>query len=228
MGERKPACHYIPPDFDPKRPARRCKPQNGQHQVRFMLPMSLQCKNCGDYMFLGTKVNCRKELCYDEFYLGINVYRIYMHCKSCYAEITLKTDPKNCDYIVEQGATRHFEPWRDFYIQQAMDEKTKMLGNKIQQVEESTVDTQREMDQLRELERLRAVSNKQNKTNIEKIIAKEEKQDVLTDEDKKKIENFEEDQKKLRKERPTIGLFGRSRFGGNSGGFFKFGTDPEI
>ena len=198
MGERKPACHYIPSDFDPTKPARRCKPQNGQHQVRFMLPMSLQCKNCGDYMFIGTKVNCRKELCYNEFYLGINVYRIYMHCKSCYAEITLKTDPKNCDYIVEQGATRHFEPWRDFYISQAMEEKRKMLGTVMEKVEESTVDTQIEMEQLRELERLRAVSNKQDKVDLDAVKSRIEVDKKLTSDDDAKLDNFESEQKKLR------------------------------
>ena len=163
-----------------------------------MLPMSLQCKNCGDYMFIGTKVNCRKELCYNEFYLGINVYRIYMHCKSCYAEITLKTDPKNCDYIVEQGATRHFEPWRDFYISQAMEEKRKMLGTVMEKVEESTVDTQIEMEQLRELERLRAVSNKQDKVDLDAVKSRIEVDKKLTSDDDAKLDNFESEQKKLR------------------------------
>lgn len=25
----------------------------------------------------------------------------------------MKTDPKNSDYVVESGATRNFEPWRE-------------------------------------------------------------------------------------------------------------------
>ena len=65
MGERRVQSSYIPSDFDPSRVGRRSKPINGQHDVRFMLPMSIQCKNCGDYMFQGTKANGRKELCYD-------------------------------------------------------------------------------------------------------------------------------------------------------------------
>ncbi|OHT00590.1 cell cycle control protein [Tritrichomonas foetus] len=204
MGERKPACHYIPPDFDPSKPARRCKPRNGQHQVRFMLPFSIQCDICGDYLFQGTKTNSRKELVYDEFYLGINVYRIYLHCKSCYAEITIKTDPKNCDYIVEKGATRNFEPWRKLQLEQALEEKKKCLGNVIQQVEESTVDTQREMDQLRELERLRATSQKRDRANLENILKNRDNNDIdatLTEEDKKKLETFEKDKQNFVKQK---------------------------
>ena len=193
MGERKPACHYIPPDFDPAKPNRRSKPQNGQHQVRFMLPFSIQCDNCGDYMFQGTKANSRKELAYNEFYLGTNVYRVYLHCKSCYAEIIIKTDPKNCDYIVEKGATRHFEPWRDLQVAHALEEKRRMRGSVIEQVEAKQVDTQRELDQLRELERLRATSNKQAKVNLDTVIKSTEKEMefTLTEDDKKKLEEFD-------------------------------------
>lgn len=199
MGERMPACHYIPPDFDPDKAGRRCKPKNGQHQVRFMLPFAIQCNVCGDYMFQGTKCNCRKEICYNEFYLGNTVYRLYMHCKSCYAEITIRTDPKNLDYLVEKGATRHFEPWRDLQISSAQDDKKRMLGNPIQQVEESTIDTQREMDQLRELERLRATSKKQNEVNLEKMLKNTHENNLennLTEEDKIKLENFDKEKQK--------------------------------
>ncbi|TXG65835.1 hypothetical protein EZV62_007110 [Acer yangbiense] len=38
--------------------------------------------------------------------------RFYFKCTKCSAELTMKTDPQNSDYIVESGATRNFEPWR--------------------------------------------------------------------------------------------------------------------
>ena len=31
----------------------------------------------------------------------------------CYSEITFKTDPKNHDYIVEEGGARNYDPYRD-------------------------------------------------------------------------------------------------------------------
>ena len=48
-----------------------------------------------------------------EDYLGIRIFRFYFHCKNCGAEISMKTDPKNSDYAMEQGATRNYEPWRE-------------------------------------------------------------------------------------------------------------------
>lgn len=61
----------------------------------------------------GTKFNSRKEDAAGETYLGIQVVRLYIKCTKCSAEISLKTDPKNSDYILEAGATRNYEPWRD-------------------------------------------------------------------------------------------------------------------
>ncbi len=34
-------------------------------------------------------------------------------CTRCSAEITFKTDPKNADYIIDNGATRNYEPWQE-------------------------------------------------------------------------------------------------------------------
>jgi len=49
----------------------------------------------------------------EDTYLGIRVFRFYFKCTRCSAELAMKTDPKNSDYVMEAGASRNFEPWRD-------------------------------------------------------------------------------------------------------------------
>lgn len=39
--------------------------------------------------------------------------RFYFRCSACAAEISMKTDPENSDYTMEQGASRNYEPWRE-------------------------------------------------------------------------------------------------------------------
>lgn len=195
MGERRVQSSYIPPDFNPSSVSRKSKPQNGQHDCRFMLPMSIQCNTCGDYMHLGTKANSRKEVCYNEFYLGIPVYRFYIHCKACYAEIIIKTDPKNTDYIIEKGATSHFEPWKEVQKENAEETKAKLSGSCISQVETSFHDINRDVDQTTEVIRLSEESKKRRKISarqLEKIHKEEaEKQLVLSDLDMEKARAFE-------------------------------------
>ncbi|KAG8499941.1 hypothetical protein CXB51_006330 [Gossypium anomalum] len=44
--------------------------------------------------------------------MGIRMHRFYFKCTNCFAEMTMKTDPQNKNYVVESGATRNFEHWR--------------------------------------------------------------------------------------------------------------------
>ena len=56
MGERKVINKYFPPDFDPAKIPRGKKANlNPNFVVRMMLPMSVRCNTCGEYMYKGKK-----------------------------------------------------------------------------------------------------------------------------------------------------------------------------
>ncbi|EGS17245.1 putative nuclear protein [Thermochaetoides thermophila DSM 1495] len=115
MSERKVLTKYYPPDFDPSLVGRSRKPKSTGPKVqtvRLMAPFSLRCIKCGEYMYRGRKFNARKETPPGEKYLGIQIYRFYIRCTRCSAEIVFRTDPKNQDYMVERGAKRNTEPWK--------------------------------------------------------------------------------------------------------------------
>ena len=61
MAERKVLIKYYPPNFDPDRLIKNKRPKDKQDNVRMMLPMSLRCSTCGNYLYIGTKFNMRKE-----------------------------------------------------------------------------------------------------------------------------------------------------------------------
>ena len=80
--------------------------------ISMMMPMSIRCDMCGEYLYKGTKFLTRKETVLGEDYLGLRIFRFYFKCTACRAVITIKTDPKESGYVVESGASRNFEPWK--------------------------------------------------------------------------------------------------------------------
>lgn len=173
MAERKVLIKYYPPNFDPERLIKNKRPKDKQDNVRMMLPNSLRCSTCGNYLYIGTKFNMRKETCLDEDYLGIRIYRFYLKCTQCYAEITFKTDPKNSDYVVEHGGIRNYEPWRDV---QAAEETLKELketeeeGNAMKFLENKTYDSKREMDILDALDEIKHLNKKKAGITYEELL----------------------------------------------------------
>jgi len=75
-----------------------------------------------EYIYKGRKFNARKETTEEKYY-NIPIYRFYIRCTRCSAELTFKTDPKNMDYECEKGAKRNFEPWREAKLAEETEEE---------------------------------------------------------------------------------------------------------
>ncbi|KAF8126533.1 hypothetical protein EV363DRAFT_576580 [Boletus edulis] len=202
MSERKVLNKYFPPDFDPSLIPRRRGPKNSQQVVRLMAPFSMRCNTCGEYIYKGKKFNARKETVDGEDYYGIKIFRFYIKCTLCSAEITFKTDPKNTDYTAEHGASRNFEPWRDEKQVEEDDRLARMEeeeNNPMKALENRTVDAKREMDILDALQDIRARNARNERVgHAVDLVARIRPEDIETEEDLRRREEEEEDEKLVR------------------------------
>ncbi|KAL5703040.1 hypothetical protein ACHQM5_028211 [Ranunculus cassubicifolius] len=198
MGERKVLNKYYPPDFDPAKLPRRRRPKNEQIKVRMMLPMSIRCGTCGNYIYKGTKFNSRKEDVIGETYLGIQIFRFYFKCTKCSAELTMKTDPQNSDYIVESGASRNYEPWRA-EDEEADGQKRKRddeeMGDAMKSLENRTLDSKREMDIMAALDEMKSMRSRHAGVSSEELLkalqrSGEQKEEELHAEDEALIKSI--------------------------------------
>jgi hypothetical protein len=168
-------------------------------------------------MFQGTKANSRKEVCYSEFYLGLPVYRFYIHCKSCYAEITIRTDPANADYTIEAGATRHFEPWRELQREQAEEAKARAGGSRIVELESDSAKIECAARQDREVERSVYGEKKRRRRPAARDVARIHEEDDarvnLSQDDRKRVATFEASKdQKTREKVIAVRRFGANRW----------------
>lgn len=110
------------------------------------------------------------------------IYRLLTHCyrcPRCSAEITFKTDPKNTDYVAENGASRNFEPWRGEEAPESGSEGEP--DDPMKSLEDRTLDSKREMDILDALDEIRTRNARSERVNAEDILNR------FSEEDKEEI-----------------------------------------
>jgi hypothetical protein len=174
MGERKVINNYISPDFDPSLIPKIKRSKDRTIETRMMLPFSMQCNTCGEYLYRGKKFNSKMEICKGEDYMGIRRFRFYIKCAVCSAEISFKTDPKNTDYECESGASRNFEVWRD--TEQAQDEVKQQREEEdehdtMKALENRTLDSKIEMDVLDALDEIKAINQRHERVDTNAVLA---------------------------------------------------------
>nr|XP_046269127.1 splicing factor YJU2 [Scatophagus argus] len=173
MSERKVLNKYYPPDFDPSKIPKLKLPKDRQYVVRLMAPFNMRCKTCGEYIYKGKKFNARKETVQNELYMGLPIFRFYIKCTRCLAEITFKTDPENTDYAMEHGATRNFQAEKlieeeEKRIQQEREEEE--LNNPMKVLENRTKDSKMEMEVLENLQELKELNQRHVQVDYEGMI----------------------------------------------------------
>ncbi|KAL7672882.1 hypothetical protein ACOME3_007761 [Neoechinorhynchus agilis] len=193
MSERKVLNKYYPPDFDPSKLPRVKRSKNHQFTIRVMAPCNMRCRTCGEYIYKGKKFNARKEDVLGDTYLGMQIYRFYIKCTKCLAEITFKTDFESTDYELEHGAIRMFESIRlaeKKVAEEAERKKNEEINNPMMILENRTKDSQREIANLEELEDLQHANAKYAKVNLDALADYEK-------EFKKQLEKLQEEEDEL-------------------------------
>ncbi|XP_037097252.1 splicing factor YJU2 [Syngnathus acus] len=175
MSERKVLNKYYPPDFDPAKIPKLKLPKDRQYVVRLMAPFNMRCKTCGEYIYKGKKFNARKETVMNQLYMGLPIFRFYIKCTRCLAEITFKTDPENTDYAMEHGATRNFQAEKlieeeEKRVQQEREDEE--LNNPMKVLENRTRDSKMEMEVLENLQELKDLNQRQAQVDFESMLGK--------------------------------------------------------
>eukprot|EP00389_Voromonas_pontica_P016051 GDKH01025102.1.p1 GENE.GDKH01025102.1~~GDKH01025102.1.p1 ORF type:complete len:322 (+),score=52.78 GDKH01025102.1:152-1117(+) len=173
MSERKVINKYYPPDFDPNKLISRGKlakqmnqgkpKKPRQMEVRMMMPFSMCCATCKEFVYIGTKFNSRVEKVKGEDYLGIAIWRFYGKCPNCRGEFAFKTDPKHAEYVLEAGGTRNYDARRDQAAaaeQVDEEQKAELDGDAMKALEHKTYNTANELLALEQLDELRKLNKR--------------------------------------------------------------------
>lgn len=214
MADQKVMNRYYPPDFDPSkllpvkaiRPKRTAGPR--QMSIRMMMPFTMRCSSCSEYMYIATKFNSRCEKVQGTTSLGLNAYRFFGSCKHCKAEFIFRTDPEHSDYVLESGGSRTYEAFKDADYAEAEVARAKAEeeGNSESVALESKIyDTAEEMRRIEELGELKAINKREARRDIAIDVALEKLTKSIQEENLAAIRaqediEFEEEFRTLKKQ----------------------------
>lgn len=74
-------------------------------KVRLMIPFTMKCTLCGNYIPKRRKFNARKEVA-PETYLGAKIYRFHVNCPGCAGDIVFRTNPRDGDYLPDTNCAK--------------------------------------------------------------------------------------------------------------------------
>lgn len=108
MSERKAINKYYPPDYDPSKVPKKKKSTNPNvNRVRLMLPFSMKCILCNEYISARRKFNARKETTAEK-YMGVKIIKFHIKCPRCNAQLVFRTDPKSSGFESVSGVVRNY------------------------------------------------------------------------------------------------------------------------
>lgn len=117
---------YFPPEWDPSQGS--LNKFHGQHAlrerarkldqgiliIRFEMPYNIWCGGCNSMIAKGVRFNAEKKQVGN--YYSTKIWSFTMKAACCRQEITIQTDPKNCEYVIISGAQKKTE---DFDVEDA-------------------------------------------------------------------------------------------------------------
>jgi Fe-S-cluster-containing dehydrogenase component len=82
------------------------KSRKNKSQTRFCMPFTIKCTICNEFIYKNKRHNTIQEEIKRGDYYGIKVYRFIFKCTGCKNNISIKTDPKNGEYVIEDGGVK--------------------------------------------------------------------------------------------------------------------------
>jgi len=196
--EEKIESNYFSPDFDPKKVPKRLNDAkknrwyaktwedrfevSNHMQIRTMAPFNMRCNGCGHYTNKGSKIQSNVDKMPDwgcpnhpnGMYFGkLTIWRFHVRCPNCKAVIVFRTDPEHRDYDIVSGATRSF---RSAYVRARQEhadeiaEKEIEDNNPMKLLEDRTLASKNELEQVELLEDLQEIREKPSQTDAKDLL----------------------------------------------------------